>query len=365
MVHRRLGLALLLMLAAAPVAAAPAEDGYIEGYAAAILQREFSLNVPSLRVRHGVITLDAADLAAVDQAQVVAQLERIPGVARVEVRPPGAPPLPLSPPPRPSAPPQVISEWQVGLLPGNALFKPLIADPRWPHFSASYQYYVDDPQLKNVASATFGESFALYRGKLGPGWWEVGVHAGVFSVFDLDAASFDLVNADYMVGLPLSVRFGDFSAMLRLSHQSSHLGDEFLLRTSTNRINLSYESVDLMLSYEFFDVVRLYGGEQLSLPQGTGEPRSVLRRHGTGVELTSPWPARRRGGGRSPRSTSSTTRKTRGTPTSRCAPAFRSRACSSTRKLQILFEYFNGQSPNGQFYTNRIQYFGIGTHFHF
>ena len=363
MVHRRVALALLLMLAAAPVAAAPTEDGYIEGYAAAILQREFSLNVPSLRVRHGVITLDAADLAAVDQAQVVAQLERIPGVARVEVRPPGAPPLPLSPPPQPPVSPQVISEWQVGLLPGNALFKPLIADPRWPHFSASYQYYVDDPQLKNAASATFGESFALYRGKLGPGWWEIGVHAGVFSVFDLDADSFDLVNADYMVGFPLSVRFGDFSAMLRIAHQSSHLGDEFLLRTSTNRINLSYESIDLKLSYEFFDIVRLYGGGGYLFhkePESL-DPWSVQY----GLELTSPWPAR----------------PARWRPIAAVDVQHREENSWNadisvragiqiegvllTRKLQILFEYFNGQSPNGQFYTNRIQYYGIGTHFHF
>jgi hypothetical protein len=37
----------------------------------------------------------------------------------------------------------------------------------------------------------------------------------------------------------------------------------------------------------------------------------------------------------------------------------------ATRKLQILFEYFNGHSPNGQFYKDRVEYFGIGTHFHF
>ena len=36
-----------------------------------------------------------------------------------------------------------------------------------------------------------------------------------------------------------------------------------------------------------------------------------------------------------------------------------------TRNLQFLLEYFNGHSPNGQFYKDRIEYFGIGTHFHF
>src|SRR2546429_8496104 len=96
--------------------------------------------------------------------------------------------------------------------------------------------------------------------RLGRGWWEVGVQAGVFAVFDLDAFSKDLVNADYLVAFPLSYRYADFSAMLRVFHQSSHLGDEFLLRTKTNRVNLSYESVDLKLSYDFGDLVRVYGG---------------------------------------------------------------------------------------------------------
>ena len=31
-------------------------------------------------------------------------------------------------------------------------------------------------------------------------------------------------------------------------------------------------------------------------------------------------------------------------------------------KLYLTLEYFNGHSPNGQFYTDKIQYFGIGAH---
>ena len=32
------------------------------------------------------------------------------------------------------------------------------------------------------------------------------------------------------------------------------------------------------------------------------------------------------------------------------------------RKLLIALEYFNGHSPNGQFYRDRVNYFGIGAH---
>mgnify|MGYP006359141629 FL=1 len=35
------------------------------------------------------------------------------------------------------------------------------------------------------------------------------------------------------------------------------------------------------------------------------------------------------------------------------------------RKLQILLEYFNGNSPSGQFLRNNVEYFDVGAHYHF
>jgi hypothetical protein len=37
----------------------------------------------------------------------------------------------------------------------------------------------------------------------------------------------------------------------------------------------------------------------------------------------------------------------------------------ATRSLQLLLEYFSGYSPNGQFYRDKIDYLGLGLHFHF
>jgi hypothetical protein len=37
----------------------------------------------------------------------------------------------------------------------------------------------------------------------------------------------------------------------------------------------------------------------------------------------------------------------------------------ASRNLQILLEYFRGRSPNGQFFTDKVEYFGLGAHFHF
>ena len=247
---RRVGLALAVLLAVAgarSAGAAPPSDAWLEGYAAAVLERDFRLAAPSLRVRDGVITVGAQDLAGAERERVLQALGAIRGATRAEVVAAAA--APAETPAEPVTP-RVIVDYQSGLLPGGTLFKPLLADPRWPHFAASYQRYLRDPTLKDVASVSFGETFSLLRERYWSSWWEVGVQAGVFAIFDLDAVSKDLINADYFVALPFGFRRGDLSGLLRVFHQSSHLGDEFLLRTRSQRINLSYEGLDGKVSHE-------------------------------------------------------------------------------------------------------------------
>ena len=92
-------------------------------------------------------------------------------------------------------------------LPTNQLFQPLLADPRWPHFSASFQRCINDEQFCNAASTNFWESFGIYRFR--SSWKstiELGIQAGVFVIFDIDSQSFDLINADYLVGIPFTTK---------------------------------------------------------------------------------------------------------------------------------------------------------------
>ena len=355
---------------AAPARAADAaSDAYVSGYAAAVLEREFQARATSLRVERGVVSLDAADLGGADRARVQEALSRIRGVTRVEIRdaPPPATTAVVGTGAREPGEQQakVIEDLTTGFIPGGHLFKPLIADPRWPHFGAAYQYYLNERQLSSVAAVSFGETITLYRDRIGRGWWETGVQAGVFAVFDLDAASKDLVNADYMAAAFLGYRYDQFSAFGRFFHQSSHLGDEFILRNRVkNRINLSYEAVDLRLSYTFFDdVLRLYGGGGYLFDQ---EPETLKPGFVQwGVEFRSPWP------GRDARVRPIAAVDVQNREENNWHTDFNVRAgvefegLIASRNLQILLEYFRGHSPNGQFYKEKLDYIGLGVHFNF
>jgi hypothetical protein len=271
----------------------------------------------------------------------------------------------LREPPGTTEPPPPLPELDLGFMPRGKLFTPLIADPRWPHFSAAYHYYLEDPDFKNLASVSFGETFAVYRSRAGESWWDVGLQAGVFAVFDLDASSFDLINSDYFVAATAAYRYRDFSALARIFHQSSHLGDEFLLRqTHPERVNFSYDGVDMKVSYEFLkQALRLYagGGYLFNRTPDTLDPWFTQG----GLEIRSPWPGPAHGW-RPIAAVDIQNREENGWATDISVRAgLEFSGVLAPRNLQILIEYFTGHSPNGQFYRETVDYVGLGLHFHF
>jgi hypothetical protein len=282
-------------------------------------------------------------------------------VVRVEVREAAA----ATPAVSPGAAPAAVSTLPTGLLPAGHLFQPLLADPRWPHFSAAYRYYLDHPELTHVGAVSFGETIPLYRGTgFAESQWEAGIQAGVFALFQMDAPSKDLLNADYFASLYGVWRRGPLSALGRVFHQSSHLGDELLLRTRVERINLTYESVDLKLSYDLPWGFRVYGGGGYLFDQ---EPETLKPWTAQGgMEFRSPWMFAA-GHVRPVAAVDLQTREENRwhlDVSARAGIQFESVRVLE-RKLQLLVEYFYGNSPDGQFYKRRVDYLGLGAHFHF
>lgn len=364
----------------APRHAAPPHDAYIAGYATSMLKYKWNLDVPSIVVQNGVIVLPKDSLTSPDQSRIVQSLAKIPGVYEVKIAEAKPDELPVA-----TAPSQPIRHeanqtiaitktdptlLPTGLLPSGHLFKPLLADPRWAHFSASYHGFLNDNfDGRNIGAVSFGETIPFYRGSIGRSLaqWEAGLQAGVFSDFNLGAPSTDLINTDFIASAYASVRAKQFSAFGRIYHQSSHLGDEFLLRrinSTFERINLSYEGADLRLSYEFPYGVRIYGG-------GGGlfhkEPSSLeVWMAQYGVEFRSPWrlnfaPIR-------PiiaADLKNFQENNWNTDVSIRGGIEFDNLQVLNRKLQILVEYFNGNSPSGQFLRNNVEYIGVGAHYHF
>jgi hypothetical protein len=345
-------------------------DAYIAGYAAAIVERDFRVPHASLIVQDGIVRLYSDELSGVDRSALIDILRTIPGVVRVELLPQksldatveGPQPIPLVGRQNPQRGAAELSSLEDQFLPEGYLFDQLTADERWPHFSIAYRYYMKEKELGSTGAANFGETFSLYRSRAPfGGQWEVGLQGGVFSFFDLTAKSKDLVNADYMGGIFTSYRYQDFSTMLRVFHQSSHLGDEFILRNRVQRVNLSYEQADLLLSYKFFKMLRLYGGGGYLFDQEPADLRPWTTQYG--VEIESPWKVSSNaitpifaGDFKNDEEDHwSTNISLRG------GLQFENWRLNQ-RRLQVLIEYFHGHSPNGQFYNRKIETIGVGVH---
>jgi hypothetical protein len=196
--------------------------------------------------------------------------------------------------------------------------------------------------------------------------WQLGIQAGVIALFDIDAESKDLINADYWVGFPITYRKERMSGLLRIYHQSSHLGDEYILRNRVDRVNLSYEGIEAKISYDLKRWLRLYAGtgylfrtepEDLK-PWSTQSGIELRGREISAFKVLTPVA----GADFKSRQESNWNVDI----SLRVGVEFEVRTSRDIiSMLQIMLEYFNGHSPNGQFYERPVEYIGIGTHFYF
>lgn len=254
-------------------------------------------------------------------------------------------------------------------LPEGETFCPLAADPKTDRSFVSYLRgdfaTIADPEPgaeTNIGSVGLSDGVAIFRSagvQSGDGF-QLGISGSVFAQLDLDQPSFDLINADYVVGLPLTYRSAGFTGRLRLYHQSSHLGDEFLLAREPDRINLSFESLELILSQER-GPLRVYGGGETFFRR---EPDDLPRHlaHG-GVEV-------RPGGfanGRLVLALDVKTVEEEDWETGWSARAGLEIARIPSpghppRVFSLMGEFYDGPAPYGQFYRQDIQYWGFGIH---
>ncbi len=251
---------------------------------------------------------------------------------------------------------------QFALLPTGDVFQPFIADPKEPSFSMSLQRYIPHDQPSTyVVQTGLGETIGLIR-------WPSSHHdrtgqtslmAGVFAQFDSGAPSRDLLNADYIFGVTQDYRFGKNSIRGRIWHQSSHLGDEPIIKDAeirNNRINHSFSNVGLFYSREI-NLWRVYAGGTYDFTNKA--EKSHPKRAQLGLEYQgrkADW-----GGsfifgvdikGSSSRDWKRNISIKSGLDLIDCF--------SLQRKLRIMLEFYHGDYPYSQYFEREYRSFGIG-----
>ena len=260
-------------------------------------------------------------------------------------------------------------------LPRGDVFCPLLADPKGQRSFVSYlieRNGADDDDAQ-VGSVGISDAFGLLRfggPKHGDGF-QISLAGSVFAQFDLDVNTYDLINADYIIGFPITFRRGVFSTRFRVFHQSSHLGDEFLLRENNpdfERENISYEAADMLISLDG-GPFRVYGGGEYLLRRDPSDLERYVA-HG-GFELR---PARRLlrfGSLAGVRFVAAGDLKASEQQDWKPAISIRTgfefdRPRDSEppgRRWGLLFEAYDGPSPYGQFFRRDVRYLGAGIHF--
>lgn len=174
----------------------------------------------------------------------------------------------------------------------DALFRPLTAHPKESRIAAAaLPSRTLGPggsgRVMGWISAGGAWSLGGWRSGTGCDGILVGLDVGIHAQFDLSTPSRGLANADYEVALPVTWRYGRWSGRFRLHHQSSHLGDEYLLaHPEVERLNLSFEALEVLVAVDV-ERFRVYAGGGLILRSLPALDRGQLH---WGVEYRSrPW----------------------------------------------------------------------------
>jgi hypothetical protein len=351
-------LCLMLLLASTPaVGADRIGDEFLAGYIASILERDlqWERNSYILKIVNGVATITLFKDDPVRREAADKQLRNIDGLQDVAIV--------VNPADRgkPGAVSRVMALTGEGkVFPVGDLFRPLLADPKQPQFFVSINRLKSSGVRYTVASVGFGETFGMYRflgSREGDGL-QLSVEGAIFARFNMEAASHDLINADYTIGIPATYRYGDNSLRFRIYHQSSHLGDEFLQSVNPpERINLSYEAIELIYSREWHGW-RVYGGGEYLVHKEPEDLKPMSAHWGIEYRGSKPlvWNGRLIGGVDmkcfEEHNWSIDTSVKVGLEFGNPNPG--------QRRLRLMAEWYKGYDPRGQFYNNKVDYYGLG-----
>lgn len=146
--------------------------------------------------------------------------------------------------------------WHWQAVPAGTLYKSYLAGVHEPRFGTVAFH---EKTLGGTWDSTLGGRVGLLRygsgGAACPQGFQVDFEGAVFIRQDDQG---EMVANDFRAGVPLTYAIGRYQMKLAFYHLSSHLGDEFLLRTGTTRINFARDTLVWGHSVYFRDALRAY-----------------------------------------------------------------------------------------------------------
>lgn len=256
--------------------------------------------------------------------------------------------------------PYSASGWAWTLLPDDLLYTSYLGQPKEPRLGSAWLY---DPDHGWYWDLEVGARVGVLRygspsGAL-PEGWQLDVWGAAFPRLNFSQGG-DLDAVDFSAGVPLTWREGPWQAKLEYRHLSSHVGDEFLLRTP-GFMRLNYLRDSVVLGGGFFPTpdVRLYGEADYAFRRDGGAQPWHFR---FGVDY-SPQPAQAWLGWY-------------GTPFAAIGGELREevefgggvnavagwqfRGPESRRLLRVGVQYYNGKSLQFSFFDTHEQLIGLG-----
>ncbi len=173
-------------------------------------------------------------------------------------------------------------------FPDSEPFKPLIAAPREVQVRGSF-VYADRPDVGydggNIeAEVAVGHSLDFVRlddGSSPDRAITIGLEMGIFSRFFMETPQKDLINSDFRVGLPLSIRSGSWEYRLTIRHFSAHLGDDYFVRFSDEVLGTftqtSKDGFEGLLARRVGDGGRVYVGGEINFHTNERMSRAGVR----------------------------------------------------------------------------------------
>jgi len=153
--------------------------------------------------------------------------------------------------------------YRVIFFPQGDPFTPLLADPRQP--TSNISYFLGSNNRYGQFDGTFGADIGIIR-------WEsqtsginksiqIGVMGAAFSRFAFVQTATFLESTDFIIGLPITIRYNKFSSRIFFFHDSSHTGYSYTSLMNLNK-NTDYgqELLQIIPSYDVTRYFRIYGG---------------------------------------------------------------------------------------------------------